>query len=436
MKRITVIGMGYVGLTLSVVLSDIGFKVHGVEKNPQVVEKLNQGIAHFHEKSLDKLLCRQLKQNLKIDSDMPEEKSDVYIIAVGSPVDKQKVPVLDYIKAASKQVGDVLHKDALVVLRSTVPVGTTRNVVIPILEEQSKLKAGKDFMVAFVPERTIEGKAIPELRSNPQIIGGFDEKSTEATAQIFIKLTPVVVRVSSLEAAEMIKILDNTYRDVRFAYANEVALVSESMGLDAVELIRAANTHYPRNSIPLPSPGVGGACLSKDPYILSNCAAEKGYNLQLISQARKLNEGIISDIIDRMEKKLSTMNKKLQDSKIFLVGFAFKGHPETSDTRDSTSLWILDELKKRNVSNIAGYDPVVSKTELEKLGLFVQDYEQGFKDADIVMFINNHDSYSQMDFTTHMQKMKKPSILYDAWRMLDKEYVESIDGIHYMSVGL
>ena len=171
------------------------------------------------------------------------------------------------------------------------------------VEEESGLKVGKDFHFSFAPERTIEGKAIIELEENSQIIGGFDQESVDITSSLFRKITHTIVAVSNIEAAEMVKILDNTYRDIRFAYSNEIAIICEKLGLNAIELINAANVHYPRNNIPVPSPGVGGACLSKDPHILTYFSRISGYNPKLIEEGRNVNEKIPSLIVDRISER-------------------------------------------------------------------------------------------------------------------------------------
>jgi len=440
-KRIAVIGMGYVGLTLSVVLARNGFKIYGIESKKDIVQNLRSSIPYFHEARL-KVLLDQVQRlgNLEIcESFSSETKIDTYIICVGTPLKKEdKTPNIEYIKNCVVDVANHMNRDCLVILRSTVPVGVSRNFVIPLLEEESGLNVGRDFSFAFAPERTIEGKAIVELETNPQIIGGFDEKSVSLTTDLFIKLTPTVVNVSSLEAAEMIKILDNTYRDTRFAYANEIAMLCEKLSLDAVEVINAANTHYSRNNIPVPSPGVGGACLSKDPHILIDFANKAGYDARIIKEGRRINECIPTHIVNRVEENLKEFNKDIEKSKIFIAGFAFKGEPETSDLRDSTTLWFLDELKKHtDVDNIFGFDPVVDNSQLDLLGIMVcKTIEEGYSNADVALFLNNHRSYLDLDPFEICSKMNKPAIFYDGWRMFEKDLFKKIEGVHYMGVGL
>jgi len=437
-KEIAIMGMGYVGLTLLVVLAKNGFNVYGIDIKKEIVENLKKGIPHFHEKRLKTLLRHQLMLgNLKICDSLPNEKIDVYIICVATPLKKEsRTPNIDYIRDVMVDVANHMNQNSLIILRSTVPVGTSRNVVLPLLEKQSGLKAGKDFSLAVAPERTVEGKAILELETNPQIIGGFDEKSVRRASDLFRKLTPTVINASSLEAAEMIKILDNTYRDIRFAYANEIAMVCEKLNLDATELINAANTHYPRNNIPVPSPGVGGACLSKDPHLLIGLAKKAGYDAKLIEECRRINEYIPIQIVKRIKAKLEEFNKDIKNAKIFIVGFAFKGEPETSDMRDSTTLGFLDELKKY-ASNIYGFDPVVDNEQLTLLGIKVCDtMEEGYSNANVILFMNNHKSYLDLDPFEICSKMNKPAIFYDAWRMFEKELFDDIEDVCYMGVGL
>lgn len=429
-------GMGYVGLTLAVVLAKRGFRVFGIEINADVVADLQAGKPHFQEKGLPQLLQHeQSTGRLSIHTALPDEEIDAYIISVGTPLVKgQQEPNIDYIQNVLRDVANHMQQDALVVLRSTVPVGLSRSIALPVLEEHSKLKAGEGFSFVFAPERTIEGKAIIELESNSQIIGGYDEKSVTVATDLFRKITPTILVVSSIEAAEMVKLIDNSYRDIRFAYANEIAMVCEQLNLDATELVNAANTHYPRNNVPVPSPGVGGACLSKDPHILYDFSSKAGYKPELIKHGRVVNEYIPIQMVARIKKHLAAVGKDIASAKVFLVGFAFKGQPETSDLRDSTSLWFLDALQKE-VTTVYGYDPVVARNEIEKLGVTVTSIEEGCADADVVVFLNNHASYKDLDPFKLCRSMKKPSIFYDAWRMFEKSMFDEIDNVTYMGVG-
>ena len=263
-QTVCVIGLGYVGLTLSIALADVGFRVIGIEKSSAVLESVSIGEPHFHEDHLAEHLRAHISSGLfsvhpRIPVDLP---IDTFIVTVGTPLDPSQHIHLDSIIAATRTIRNSLRGGELIVLRSTVKIGTTRTVVKPILDE-----SGVEYSLAFCPERTLEGSAMRELRSLPQIIAGIDELSAKKASKLFGVLTPKLIPVESVEAGEMVKLVNNTYRDITFAFANEVAEMAEALGLSATEVIRAAGEDYERGKLPVPGL-VGGACL-KGPGHLS-----------------------------------------------------------------------------------------------------------------------------------------------------------------------
>lgn len=241
-ETVNVIGLGYVGQTLAVTLAEAGFMVYGSDINEVVLGELRCGRSSVREPGIDDLIAKHLNKNLfiEVQEAIYSHNIDAFIISVSSPVNKQtKEPMLGSVRAIAEDIKKHIKPGQMVLLRSTVPIGTTRNLVRPILEE-SGLRAGEDFGLAFAPERTIEGDALEELRVLPQIIGGFSEESVVRATEMFLRTTDKIIPVSSVEAAEAVKLLDNSYRDVRFAYANEVACFFEKAGLDAFEVIRVA----------------------------------------------------------------------------------------------------------------------------------------------------------------------------------------------------
>lgn len=430
--RICVIGQGYVGLTLSLVLADCGFKILGIDSNQKVISSLKNGKPTLSEKDVKILLNKHLGKNYNVSEKIPEEIFDVFIISVGTPLNKENIPILDHILESCDAIGAKLSKNCLVILRSTVPVGVTRNKVVPKLESISRLKAGQEFEVVFAPERTAEGVAIEELRKNPQIIGGMTKKGVEKASDIFRKMTETIIPVSSIESAEMIKLIDNTYRDVHFAYSNEIALICDMLKIDARECIEKANYNYSRNKIPIPSPGVGGPCLSKDPYILAHVGKQLGYEPKLIMHGRKVNEFVPSFLASKILSKLESIDKRRNDAKIFVIGFAFKGHPETDDTRDSPTLILINQLKKE-ISQIYGYDPVVSEQEIERLGAIPIKIEEGFQNADCVIMMNNHKSYLDLDIKRFIKESSKPCVFVDCWNMVKE--LSNEEGVIYTTIG-
>ncbi|RPI76156.1 MAG: nucleotide sugar dehydrogenase [Desulfobacteraceae bacterium] len=435
-RAVLILGLGYVGLTLGLVLADNGFLVNGWDTNKALMEKLKKKKSPFFEAGLQDFIDRHIGRNFRLVEDLQRSRSDICVITVGTPVDPvTKEPLLHSIRNAVQSVGSVLAKDNLVVLRSTIMVGTTRNLVIPELEKASGLKAGKDFFVAFCPERTAEGRALKELKYLPQIIGGLEEKSSELASRFFNTYTPTTVSVESLEAAELCKLIDNSFRDVRFAFANQVAEIGEGLGINIHRVIEAVNLNYSRNDIPKPSPGVGGPCLIKDPYILRKLFRNGGLEAPLIEAARKVNEAGPERVVRTAADLLKKAGKDLRDSKAFIVGFAFKGEPETSDLRDSTTLWLLKELKKYT-KNIAGYDPVAFPEEMDALGIQVVGVEDGFRDADVVFIMNNHQSYLRWDIESHIALMRKPALIYDCWRLFSNRQIIALPDVIYAGIGV
>lgn len=430
LNNICVIGMGYVGLTLSVTLAEKGFVVHGIEADDKTFKSLNDGIPHFHEKGIDILLKKHLNSRIFIHKEIPNKKMDVFIICVGTPLDKTtKKPVMKYIMHAATEVKNKLSDGSLVVLRSTVPVGATRSIVKPVLDQ-----SGKKYGLAFCPERTIEGKALVELRQLPQIIGGLDEESIDKSLDLFRKITTTTVEVSSIEAAEMIKLIDNSFRDLNFAYANEIALICENLKLDALEVIKAAGTAYPRTNVPVPG-FVGGSCLEKDPYILFEVAKNNGYVPHLIKNARVVNEIIPPHVAQKIANHLKANGKDFKSAKIFISGFAFKGQPDNDDMRGSLTLDLLHDLRNLGFSNIYGHDFLVSKSDLNALNVKVCSIEEGFSNADAVVVATNHTGYYNLNSANLASTMNKSSIIIDVWRVFDKEIFKS-KGIYYGGVGI
>lgn len=434
-ERVCMMGLGYVGLTLGLALAEVGVKVYGVDKNPSLVATLNQRKGHFYERGLDALLRKYLGTHFYAGESLPADAHcNFFIISVGTPLNERQEPNLKFVESCAEEIGRQLRKEDTVILRSTVPIGTTRKVALPILEKVSGLKAGEDFSLVFAPERTVEGNALREIRELPQIIGGLDEKSFIKASNLFRKTTHTIINVSSVEGAEMVKIMDNTSRDLNFAISNELALICEKLDLDAVELIQASNMGYNRNNIPLPSPGVGGACLSKDPYILLDVAKKVGHDSKLIHLGRKINEYMPEHVAEQT-RQFFKRHKKNVDSKIFILGFAFKAKPLTSDTRNSPTEILVKKLKEF-CKNIHGYDPAVTPETISKeFGVTPAGIEEGFENADAVILMLNNDCYRDLDIFALLAKTKKPTFFYDGWQLFKPADIASVEGIEHGGTG-
>lgn len=434
-RIVAVYGLGFVGLTLASVLANASLLVVGVDSNPDVIGKLKQGQPTFFENGLKSLLDSLTQTNpIHFTSNPDETNADIHIVCVGTPVDDSKNPDFSYVIQATEAITRNMNKGDLVIFRSTLPVGTSRHLIIPMLEK-SGMKAGADFFFSFAPERTVEGNALEELRVLPQIIGGIDRTSCELTAKLFSRITNTIVEVETLEAAEMVKLLNNTYRDLVFSFANEVSKICDSLNVNAFKLIEAANEGYPRNTIPMPSPGVGGICLAKDPYLYTNpYGGSSDYSPILGVASRSINASGHLDVLGKIARFCEMTGKDMDSIKILLIGLSFKGVPETSDIRESIATKLVNALPK--ASNIRVKDFVVDKEQIAALGCQpVEDFMSGFNGADVALVMNNHPLNGRFNMVEAFKLMGRPFMVFDGWNMFNQQQIESFPGAYYATLG-
>ena len=428
-----VVGLGYVGLTLATVLAEAGNRVIGVEKRSEVVDQTNAGIPHFSETGLQEALSRVVRSGSLVATERldPEAVCDTYIITVGTPLSSEGIVRTDMIEAATHEVTANMRDGALVILRSTVKVGTTRDVVSPILAA-----SGKRFDIAMCPERTLEGEALQELRELPQIVGADDPAVNDRAAAIFRRLTNSIVQVSSPEAAEIIKLVDNTYRDVRFAFANEVARLCDAFEVNAYEVISSGKLGYKRTNVPLPGL-VGGPCLEKDPHILLQSARTRGIDLELTFAGRLINERQPAETVNFVNEEIAKRSLPAP-LRICILGMAFKGIPATDDLRGSMSIKVLDELKKAHPdAEIRLFDPVIAPDQLaatfrdERIFDRLGDAVSG---ASVVIIANNHPALSRISPRTISEFIAPDGFLFDYWNHFSHLPPSEL-GDSYFSVG-
>ena len=432
---IVIFGMGFVGLTLAVSFAIRGEKVTGVEIDPDILSDLLKGKAHFREPGLDEMLRLSLDSgNIRFIKKPDGIRSGTYIVTVGSPLTADGEPDLAALEAVGREIGKSLNPGDLVMLRSTVPSGTTRGFFLPLLEELSGLEAGRDFHLSFAPERTIEGRALKELSSLPQVVGGFSPVCTERAAHFWRTLTPSVVQAKSLEAAEIIKLANNTFRDISFAFANEIALLADRYNLDAFELIRAANEGYPRNSLPPPSPGVGGACLTKDPVLFSKPTGSEELSGSLGTTGRAINEKAGLYPLDMTGRFLTKGNLDWTGLRVLIVGIAFKGEPETDDIRGSVALKVIEALQDKG-ADISGWDAVVPEDVIAATGITAAgDLGAAVGRSQVVLILNSHSD--NVKIAPHLLTgAGAPRLVFDGWSILEMVEVERIPGCHYATMG-
>lgn len=414
-EEVIVIGLGYVGLTLSAYLASIGMSVHGVEVRDAVLSDLGKHKAFFLEENLDEMLDIVIKNKLfSFSKSIPNSKNQrTFIITVGTPLTENQMPNLDFIIRAATEVANILNDNDLVILRSTVKLGVTNSIVRPILNSSNKR-----FGLAFCPERTLEGSALSEIGFLPQIIGADSEEDLTRATFFFEKITSTVVKVSNIETAEMIKLVDNMQRDTHFAVSNEVARMCNQVNVKASEVIAAGKNNYPRTNLPTPGP-VGGPCLEKDTYLLNESFI---LPFSLSKTARMVNEAIISDSLDYFKTYFGNRISKRQPVfRIAVIGLAFKGVPETNDLRGSMALRVITSIREEfdNVE-ICGYDPVVMEKEIIDLKIqFAKTYVQASDNTDLVLLMNNHPKISEIKLDLVASKMKSEGMIYDYWGRFD-----------------
>lgn len=416
------LGLGHVGLTLSLVLAESGFTVRGYDSNPEVARVLKSGKPHFSENGLPELLTKELdKRFFVVDTFEGKNACDIYIMTTGTPLDADKKPDYSSVIAGAHRLGRVLKAGDLVILRSTVPLGTTREVVLPILERESGLARGA-IRVAFAPERTIEGDALRELRALPQVVGGFDHESLELAKAVFATLSDTVIPMSSLEEAEMVKLINNTYRETVFSFANEVSIIARKWGIDTKRVIQAANKGYARSNIPLPSPGVGGYCLTKDGYLLMESAKRRGFIPNLVHQARYVSAYMLDSLAEEIHSFIKTHYPNQRHLKVAILGFAFKGVPATSDMRGSTTLTLIKRLNNLPISvKLVGYDPHVSAKDIASTGVTpALSLEEAIKDSAIVVIMNNNLAFKDISADIFKDRTE-PVLFYDTWGLHGEE---------------
>jgi nucleotide sugar dehydrogenase len=433
-RAVCVIGLGYVGLTLAVAMVRAGFDVHGVEIRDDVLERLDRGEPHFHEPGLAESLRRAIAGGgLRFSKFIPENSgARVYIITVGTPLDDAGRTRLDMVEKVSRELSGHLRPGDLVIMRSTVMLGTTRNVVLPALRQA----AGIEFDIAVCPERTLEGKALEELHKLPQIVGGDTLNATARASQVFGFLTPTIVRVSGLETAEMIKLVDNTCRDVHFAFANEVARLCDAAKISAAEVIRAGTLAYPRTTVPMPGP-VGGPCLGKDSYILAEGLRALGAEPELTLAARRVNESLADSAAAHLARTSAAIPGFPADPVVTLLGLAFKGRPATDDLRGTTARPIYEACREHfpNAS-FRGYDPVVRAPQIRDFGVEpVATLEDAFAGSHLVMILNNHEAFAGMPVERLADRLARPGLIYDFWNNFEARELRLPAGTGYMALG-
>jgi UDP-N-acetyl-D-mannosaminuronic acid dehydrogenase len=389
-------GLGYIGLPAAAVLADHGFDVVGFDVDDSIVRTLREGDVHIEEPGLGALVEEGVSSGALIVTD-EAVPADVHIICVPTPFDREtKSAELDYVEAAASTVAGVLRKGDLVVLESTVPPGTTRTTLRPLLEE-SGLEAGVDFSVAYSPETVLPGDVLTELRGNDRIVGGIDGESAARAADLYDSFVEGEIHeTEDATTAEFVKLIQNTFRDTNVALANEIAMIAHDYGIDSREAIKLANRH-PRVDIHHPGPGVGGHCLPIDPWFLG----QDSDRLDLVERARDINDGMVEYVIDWLDE-----DPGLDGTSVAVLGVAYKGG--VGDTRMSPGLDLARELQATSTARTrpatadGGHDPSTVDVRIHDpyvtdQTLDLSSLEEALSGADALVLTANHPEFESID---------------------------------------
>ncbi len=446
-RRIAVIGMGYVGIPIAALFADVPvFEVIGVQRRSRrsgwKIEWLNKGKNPIggDEPGLSKLIARVVKKKtFKVVEDIAFCKdAEAVLIDVQTPTDANRVPDYSSLKEVANQVGRYMRQKTLVVVESTVAPGTTDNIVKPILEKRSAMTAGKDFSLAFCYERVMVGRLLKNIVELPRIIGGIDRESTERALELYKHVVKAQLYYTDVLTAEVTKVVENTYRDVNIAFANEIALICESLGVDAFKVRELVNTlpNDPKNpasnpvrNMHFPSGGVGGHCLPKDPWLLKYGLDTYGrfkFFPRVIVGSRELNAAMPSHVVGLLEEALAEHGKTLKNAKIAILGVAFLENSD--DTRNTPSATLYEELKKRGAKPVL-HDPFVRDFELP----FTKDLDKALKGANAVVLSTKHKQYLGLDLKKLKNQLATP-VLIDS-RNAYSEGTAAKAGLTYRGVG-
>jgi len=397
---VSVIGLGYIGLPTAALLASRGIKVIGVDINESVVETINKGMIHIVEPELSELVKKSVSIGDLQASTMPV-KADVFIVSVPTPFKDNFEPDLLYIESAAKSISSVLEKGNLVILESTSPVGTTEKMMKIMQKERPDLNfpvcgtdgSSADIFIAHCPERVLPGKIVYELVDNDRVIGGITNSCSYKAKELYEIFVTGKCFITDVRTAELCKLVENSYRDVNIAFANELSLICHKLGVDVWNLIELANNH-PRVNILQPGPGVGGHCIAVDPWFIVNSAPDES---KLISTARKINDNKPKHVISQINSVARSIELTNKEINIACLGLSFKA--DIDDLRESPAVKIVSPLANFGFNRIYIVEPHISKIpkHLEADSVELTSMEEGIDKSNIIVILVDHSEFKSMD---------------------------------------
>jgi UDP-N-acetyl-D-mannosaminuronic acid dehydrogenase len=438
--EIVVVGMGYVGIPAAALLADVeNHHVTGLQRRSKrsgwKIDVLNSGKSPFEgdEPGLDGLITKVVKKGSFVVTDDIEvlSKADIILIDVQTPTDAQNMPQYTSLREVSTNIGQRIKKGALVIVESTVAPGTTEHVVQKIIEKESNLVGGEDFDLAFSYERVMPGRLLEFIINMPRVVGGINERATKRAFELYSKIVKDKIYTTSTLAAELSKTIENAYRDVNIAFANEMALVAESLGVNIYEIINLINARHDRH-MHIPGAGVGGHCLPKDPWLLRYGLYEYGtwkIEPEFISVARRINNHMPIHMTELVHNALQHKGIPIQDAIVTVLGVAYLENSD--DTRNSPAAPLIATLMTKG-AEIRIHDPYVQTWEFTPHEIY-RDLLQAAKDSDCLVLVTKHKDYLNLDLDKIKSMMRTP-IIVDGRNVFDTDDVLS-RGFEYRCIG-
>ena len=392
---VAVIGLGYVGLPLAIQATSSNLKVYGYDIDENKISNYNLGKSIIEDIS-DKELKASLEKGLFLSSDPKYlSVSETIVISVPTPLTDYQ-PDLSYVKAAAETIAKNITKNQIIILESTTYPGTTVEVLIPVIEEISNLKAGVDFFVGYSPERIDPGNDTWNFKNTPKVISGINDESLSKIENFYEQIIDSVVRVSGTKEAEMVKLLENTYRHVNIALINELAILCNMLEIDIWEVVNAAKTKPFGFESFRPGPGVGGHCIPVDPNYLSFKTRQIGKPVRFVELAQEINNSMPSYVVSRLLEKMNLLEKPFKNSNILILGVAYK--KDIGDVRESPAIGIIENLFERGV-NVKYYDPFVDSLLVNTKNVEKEDSFDNINKYDLVLVHTAHTDFENFDFS-------------------------------------
>lgn len=408
---VSIIGLGHIGLPTAAILSSRAFTVHGssepivvvgIDVNQHTVDTINQGKIHFVEPDLD-MLVKAAVQTGNLRATVQFEKADVFMVAVPTPFKENHEPDLSFIEYAAKSIAPVLEKDNLVVLESTSPVGTTEKVMEWMRAERPDLSFPEfgvdntaiDVAVAHCPERVLQGNVVHELIENDRIIGGISTRCKEKARDFYKLFVKGDCLITDCRTAELCKLVENSFRDVNIAFANELSLICDKLDINVWELIKLAN-HHPRVNILQPGPGVGGHCIAVDPWFIVNSVPSES---KLIQTARLVNDDMPQFVLNKINKAVVTMGKEKSELSVSCLGLTFK--PDIDDSRESPAMEIARQVGLMGFQKQYLVEPNIQEipNEFDQKNVELVELETALVVSDVVVLLVDHTPFKEMDLS-------------------------------------